>query len=742
MAAIGKIREKSWLLLIVVGGAMIAFILSMVYGNGGGGRVEDTVGIGTVNGVKVNENLYNTFVQNAKTNIAQRKLQQNPNVRPQLTDQDIQNANRQAWITIVGQQLMEDEYKNIGLIVDDYELDNVLYGKEGYTPNPNLAAQFKDSTTGQFAPEKLRQVIEQMKTSTDAKTVQRYKNLIDYVRESQLQSKYNTLLTAGVHTTDIEGENMYNAKKTVKNVAYVYQNYTKIPKGAVKEPTEEEIKAYYEKHKNDKRYEQKAHRKVSYFTVAIQPSAEDSSVVLSKLDRLKERFAQTNKDSLFVMHFSDLKVYADDSTAAARPESSIHQGPSFPDSLANTFANSKVGDVVGPYFSRAGATLSKVIGFYTEKTATVRHILLKAKTPEEYAAAQAKADSIIGVIKEKHNFEEMVKKFSQDPGSVKKGGKYTQFTEGTMVKPFNDFSFNQPVGTIGTVKTNYGIHIVEVLAHGPTKRPILAEVVKKITPSRTTVNHYRTVASNYIYDLFDQFENKTPAQQAATFDTFAVKNGYAVQFVTLNDESPSAARFSNTAEGDFLSLAYSNEPKVGTLASSPIHNRIQRGGVTQQQMIVAYLADIVKKGAPSYETVKDQMKAEAMKEKQAKYIMDQMAGAKDLKALAAKMKAQFKSEGLTFSASNVAIGREPKIIGVAFSGLSDGQISVPIQGENGAFVLKVIKTTPAEKTTDYSAEKDQIEQKRKQQLQNQFTNALRKSANIVDNRKLRQYNIN
>lgn len=741
MAAIGKIREKSWLLLIVVGGAMIAFILSMVYGNSGGGRVEDNIGIGTVNSIKIDQNQYTTFVKNAENGIAQQKLRQNPNQRPQLTDRDIQNAKRQAWTTIISQQLMQKEFKEDGLIVDDYELDNVLYGENGYTPNPNLSAQFKDSVTGKFAPDKLKQALDQLKNSTKKESMDRYKNIIDYVRETQLQDKYTTLLKTGVHSTNLEGKDDYLAQKTVKNIAYVYQSYTKIPKGVVKDPTDKEIQAYYEAHKNDKKYEQKAHRKVSYFSIAIQASAEDSTKLLAKLSQLKPRFKATDKDSLFVMHYSDSKHYADDSTSAARPISSIHPGPSYPDSLSNVMDSIKKGDVVGPYFSRSGATLAKVIGFFTEETATVRHILLKAKTPQEYEAAQKKADSLIAVIKEKHNFVAMVKKYSEDAPSVKNGGEYSQFTEGTMVKPFNDFSFNQPIGTIGTVKTKYGIHIVKVINHGPRRRPILAEVVKQVKPSQTTIAHFKSIANNYISDLFDKFENKTPAQQKAVFDTFAVKNGYSVQFVTLQDESPAASRFSDIAEGNILSLAYKGEPKVGDITSTPIHDRMQQRGQTRQRMIVGYLSEIVKKGAPSLDVVKNEMTAEVRKDKEAKYIMDQMAGAKDLSALAKKMKAQYKTEGITFSSDNVDIGREPKIIGVAFSGLADGQLSVPVKGENGAFVLKVLKTTEAPKTTDYSAETEQIEDKEQKRIQSQYANALRKSADVVDNRKLRQYNI-
>src|SRR5690554_5801448 len=267
MALIGKIREKSWLLIAVVGIAMLAFIIGDLDFLGNGPQ-EDVYGIGTVNGEKVNEEQYNEFLNNARNNIMQQKQRQNPDVRPEYTEQDDKTAMRQAWQTSIVDVLMKKEYDKIGLIVDEYEIENVLYGQNGYKPSP-ISTQFKDSVTGEFAPDQLRQALNQLRESPEAGSAQQYKDLMDYVAQVRLEEKYNALLTAGVHTTTLEGKNEYNAKKTVKNVTYVYQPFTKVPNDAVAEPTEEELKKYFEVHKKDKKYEQKASRKISYFVIPV-----------------------------------------------------------------------------------------------------------------------------------------------------------------------------------------------------------------------------------------------------------------------------------------------------------------------------------------------------------------------------------------------------------------------------------------------------------------------------------------
>ena len=55
----------------------------------------------------------------------------------------------------------------------------------------------------------------------------------------------------------------------------------------------------------------------------------------------------------------------------------------------------------------------------------------------------------------------MVQRFSGDPGSKATGGVYDFFPKGRMVKPFEDFCFDKPIGSVGWVETTYGVHLIE-----------------------------------------------------------------------------------------------------------------------------------------------------------------------------------------------------------------------------------------------------------------------------------------
>ena len=87
MAIIGKIREKSILLVMIIGLALLAFILSD-YKNMFGVN-EGEYGIGHVFGEKVDQVKYNTLYQKLKN-----QLLQNPQVRRDEIDKI---ASEQAW---------------------------------------------------------------------------------------------------------------------------------------------------------------------------------------------------------------------------------------------------------------------------------------------------------------------------------------------------------------------------------------------------------------------------------------------------------------------------------------------------------------------------------------------------------------------------------------------------------------------------------------------------------------------
>jgi peptidyl-prolyl cis-trans isomerase D len=126
--------------------------------------------------------------------------------------------------------------------------------------------------------------------------------------------------------------------------------------------------------------------------------------------------------------------------------------------------------------------------FRIGESVKVRHILLKTqgKPPADDAKIKAQAEDLLKQVRAGANFGELVKKYSEDPGSVNTGGEYTVQKNGQMVPEFESAAFSMKPGESGIVKTTYGYHIMQVMQHDPARlksfeevKPMLATEYKK-----------------------------------------------------------------------------------------------------------------------------------------------------------------------------------------------------------------------------------------------------------------------
>jgi len=99
-------------------------------------------------------------------------------------------------------------------------------------------------------------------------------------------------------------------------------------------------------------------------------------------------------------------------------------------------------------------------------------------------AAKTKAEGLLKQIQNGGNFEELAKKNSDDPGSAAKGGELPTFQHGAMVPEFEQAAFAlQNKGQLsGLVKSQYGYHIIQLIDKQPAHTKSLDEVKADIAP--------------------------------------------------------------------------------------------------------------------------------------------------------------------------------------------------------------------------------------------------------------------
>ncbi len=99
----------------------------------------------------------------------------------------------------------------------------------------------------------------------------------------------------------------------------------------------------------------------------------------------------------------------------------------------------------------------------TTEAVKVSHIMVKTETEAEMIQTELKAGG---------SFEELAKAKSQDAGSAEKGGELGMLSRGQTEPEFEAAAFALKDGEVsGVVKTQYGYHIIKVLAHETTLQP-------------------------------------------------------------------------------------------------------------------------------------------------------------------------------------------------------------------------------------------------------------------------------
>ncbi len=164
--------------------------------------------------------------------------------------------------------------------------------------------------------------------------------------------------------------------------------------------------------------------------------------------------------------------------------------------LINTYFDQKFGEEVVP-------TEEDLMNAYnSDVSASVRHILFltQGKSDSAKAEIRKKAEEVLARAKAGENFEKLVKKYSEDPGSKDKGGLYEDFKRGDMVKPFEDASFDLPVGSISDlVETQYGYHIIKVIGRKKETRPF--DEVKEMLAAQLKRDKQQKVFGDHVEEL-------------------------------------------------------------------------------------------------------------------------------------------------------------------------------------------------------------------------------------------------
>lgn len=698
MAVLAKIRQRSALLIAVIALALFAFIIQDLIGKGGFGK--STKDVGSINGKDIAFEDFRIKVSNVEK-----------------SGQGITStaaANR-VWDQEVSIALLSSEFDKLGLRVGEKHILEVLKADENIGKNPLFL-----NAAGMFDIAKFKEYFK----SNPAQA----QYLKDREKDAELNAKYqmyNTLIKAGIYTTESEGKMKYEMEANKVNFAYVAGLYSSIKDSDVK-VTDTEIVDFMKK--NEKKFKADESREVEYVLIEDKASKEDEGEVKSKINgllsgRVVYNQATGKNDTLpgfrnatntieFVNSNSDVPY---DSTYIAKKD--------LPAVDADRLFNLVSGEVYGPYMFGKYYCISKSMGMKSGVNAKASHILIsyegtqvpnkkEKRTKEE---AKAKAESILAQVNANPDSFLMLAFTNSDDSSAQQGGDLGYFGPNQMVKPFNDFVFNNGIGKVGLVETPFGFHIIKITDKQDGIR--LATVAQKIEASEVTSDKIFTQATKFEMDATDKDFGKIAKDMKLTVAAPLTLKGMDETFGPLGNQR------------SIVRWAFEDDTKVGA---------VKRFEVANLGHVIAKLKNVDKSGLVAVSVARPYVEPILKNKKKAELIKAKMTGS-SLEAISKATGAKVQqATGITMENPVMAgVGQEPKVVGNAFV-LATNKLSAPIEGNTGVYVVKNMSTVKAPALKDHAPYVAKLKAQSASDV-NRVIPALKNSAKIEDNRKQFNY---
>lgn len=680
MSVIQNIRTKyAKLAGGVIAVALVAFILMDALSSRVNNLFGNDTSVVTVNGEEVEYVEYSRKIQNYETLYAANQ-ELTDNLRTQIKEQSLSE--------LVNNILVQEEAEKLGLTVTETEKKDMIYG-----PNPDQAVRsyqpFQNRETNRFDPQYVK-LFEQQADQLDptGKAGQHWEAMKNYIVNNSLTKKYNMMVNAGVYLPMFMVKDKIDGQYEMASIDYVSVPYETINDEDVK-VSDEEIKKYMKEHKEQYSNEYST-RSIEYVSFRVLPRAEDTARALGVLEEIKTDFANAKDNESFVNRNSE-ESYAGSYVMKANYRSF------YADSIFNT----SVGNVYGPYFENGSYKLVKVVDKkqYPDSV-KCRHILIKTADRGQPIAADStvktRMDSVASAIKSGASFAQMVTQYSQDPGSVDKGGEYTfAFTQKSgLSKEFGDFIFNGKTGETKIVKvenSNYsGYHFIEILDQKNFKEALqLATITKALYAG-------------------DNTENDVYARAAE----FASSNSTAEAFDKAT-EDPKVQKLvaDNIKVSDFTIPGLANSREIIRWVYEAEVNEVSSVFSVPGSYVVAKLTKIQPKGLKELnDELRNSISVVVKAEKKADMISEKYKSASSLQAIAQQSNQEVSTvDSFRRSSSFIGpIGYEPKVAGYAFyNGLDKNKISPAIAGQNGVYYISLKSRFQSAEARDSSMIKNQ-----------------------------------
>ena len=665
MTTLQRIRNHGIILLIVVGVAMLAFILGDFLNSGSSFFNRSRENVGVIAGHKVHYTEYEA----AKDQLTEvYKIESGSN---DINEELGMQIRSQVWQMMLMDYTLREQAQAIGMDVTSEELSNLCIGENPHQLITQRRAFYDE--TGKFNRfaliNFLNSLAQEPETQEQAANMQQAKNYWLYwenaVRLTHMQDKYVNLLSQLLTANPLDAKYAFDARQTTVNVEFVQQPFFAVADSLVK-VTDADIKKLYNAQKEQ--YKRTPNRSLVYVGFPIEPSEADFSEV-EKLMKTLENDFQTKEDVTTIVNSNsdilyDGRDYSETTIPAEYKEFAFGKGVKKGQYTELTFANDTY-------------SMARIMECGYSKPDSVKLVLV--------ANGEGTEDVELG-----------------------------WFQASELQKTIADPAFAGRKGSTFTVSSGMGEQTFKIAdKSNPTPKVKLAILSRKVTPSSKTYGILYNEAKQFIVNnnSIDSLRQSAQELGLSVTPAFAL-DANADKVNDLKNSRP------------IVRWAY--EATVGDLSDV-----FECGN----QFVVAALTEINDGEYRTLNEVRAELQMQALADKKADYIINQLNGVTTLEAAAELFDAEIQSaEGISLASYRLgAAGVEPAVIGAALA-LESNTTSAPVKGNMGVYMVRIGEKTVAEGELNAEQEIQQLNMRTSYSAPYQAIALIEENAEVEDNR--------
>ena len=352
MAILENIRKRTTILILIIGMALFAFVVSGIFTADGFSGAKTGSSVAEVNGTDISIDDFRRKVESASNRFGSG-----------ATSMQVVNS---VWDQEVRSAILSEEFDELGIGIEQDQIINFIASNPNFAQNPQY-----QNENGVFDEFRFREFISTLKDNSPGQYALWLQQEGAIMQMAKEQTYFN-LVKAGLGATLKEGELDYKLANDKIDIKYARVPYTSIADSSIA-VSKSEITAFINEHKDE--YKQDKARDFQFVYFEEKASLEDENAVKDMVVSLLDDKVEYNDTILGFKNTTDVAAFLD-RNSDIKFDSIYKAKNSLPAKYADTLMTLGVGEVYGPYRDGDYFKVSKMVNKKENGSVKASHILI------------------------------------------------------------------------------------------------------------------------------------------------------------------------------------------------------------------------------------------------------------------------------------------------------------------------------------------------------------------------------